>query len=434
MRKVIKTLFLTVLLIIIVGVLLAFDTAPSADEFTQEHVNNAETVQPLLNELRQSLRSRYEAQQINVSKMQASSLAGFIHRAKDKANAKVAFFDKKMVMVLTYEINTVIVPIYINVEITLLEGPGFTVESVKIGSLNMPGEMALDLAEYLTNTYTSSVVATEAIESVRSLAISNNGVQIELQPLDSLLREFKNIETGGSRKDTRILKIRIAHYLRLLDSMNLPPSTNNEGASALSYYLHGAMREAAILSQQGSATLENEAAIIAIAIFAGSRRFTTLIGDLSFAIERIPYASPKPVLKNREDLSLHFVFSAAIKLLSEKGISIALGEFKELMDRGNGGSGYSFVDLAADLSGAHFAELALDPKRAQFVQETMALEANEDLFMVSIEGLEEGLNKAEFNEKYGEVDSAAYKNVVAIINKRINALPISQQAETDIKE
>lgn len=429
MRKAIKIFVLIFLLIIIVSAVLVVDLSPSVDANTPEQVNNADTVQPLIDELRQSLRSRYEAQQINVSDVQANSLAGFIHRAIDSANAQVSFVDKKIIVAGTYQVDTGLFPVYLNIEVNLLEGQGFKVDYVKVGDIRLPGDFALGIAEYVANTYTSSTVATIAIESVSSLAVSNNGVQISLEPLDSLLREFKNIETGGSRQDTRVLKIRIAHYLRFLDGMYVPPAPNDASGPSLSYYLQGAMQEAAVLSQQSSATLENEAAILAVAIYAGSVRFTTLIGDLSFAIDRIPYAFPKPVLNKRQDLSLHFIFSAAIKLLSQKGISIAVGEFKELMDRGNGGSGFSFVDLAADLSGTHFAELALDPKRALKVQEIMATEANENLFMVSIEGLDEGLSKVQFTDQYGTVDSDLYRKVVAEINKRINALPIADEVQ-----
>jgi hypothetical protein len=185
------------------------------------------------------------------------------------------------------------------------------------------------------------------------------------------------------------------------------------------------MKEAHIMSKESSATLENEAAILAITIYAGSPRFVALTGDLSFAIERIPIARPKPVLLNRGDLSLHFIFSAAIKLMSEKGVSVAVGEFKELMDRGKGGSGYSFIDLAADLSGAHFAALAVDPQTAEHLQTVLMHAPNESLFMVATGDLEEGMSKAEFEAKYKKVDSPQYSRVVDIINERIQQLPIN---------
>lgn len=426
MRKAIKIFVLTLLILVIVSVVMLIDLFPSAEANSPSQVDNAEAVQPLIDELRVSLRSRYEAQQINVSDIQANSLAGFISRAINQANAKVSFADNKIIVTLTYKIETGIFPLYINVENVLLAGKGLKLDSVKVGDLRLPGEFALSKAEYLVNIYTSSKVASKAIESVNSIAVDSNGVQINLAPLDGLLREFKNIETGGSGKDTRLLKIRIAHYLRLLDGLYVPPTQNIASDPSLSYYLHAAMKEALVLSEQSSATLENEAVILALAIYAGSPRFTALIGDLSFAIDKLPSASLKPMLLERQDLSLHFIFSAAIKLLSQKGISIAVGEFKELMDRGKGGSGYSFVDLAADLAGSHFAELAVDPLRAQNLQKIIAASANETLFMISISDLDEGLSKTEFADQYGMVDSLAYKKVVMEINRRINALPISQ--------
>jgi hypothetical protein len=427
MRKTIKFILLILLLIIVVFTVLIFDTSPAIQVSSSDQVGNADTVQPLVNELRTSLRSRYDAQEINVSIQQANSLAGFIDRAIENANAEVGFANDRVIIAGTYKIETGLFPLYINIKAVVLEGNEFILEYMTIGDFRLPGALALRIIESLANTYTSSKVATKALETVSFVAVDNDGMQLSLAPLDSLLREFKNIETGGSRTDTRILKIKIAHYLRLLDNMFMPPGVANAKSPSLSIYLHAVMKEAAILSEQSSATLENEAAILALAIYAGSGRFTTLIGDLSFAIEKIPYASPKPVLAGRKDLSLHFIFSAAIKLLSQKGISIAVGEFKELMDRGQGGSGYSFIDLAADLAGAHFADLAVNPQTAKTLQTTMMGSPNENLFMVSIDGLDEGLSKSQFIDQYGEVDSERYKQIVDKINQRINDLAISQE-------
>ena len=175
-----------------------------------------------------------------------------------------------------------------------------------------------------------------------------------------------------------------------------------------------------------SAALENEAAIMALAIYAGHRRFSTLFGDLSIALDPVPTVQAKPLLASRQDLSLHFIFSAAIKLLSEQGISIAVGEFKELMDRGEGGSGYSFVDLAADMAGANFAALAVDPNSAEKLQNIMSLEPNELLFFPSIEGLEEGMSKSQFKQRYTDIESNKYIGVVKNIESRIERLPIGK--------
>jgi hypothetical protein len=428
MRTALKSILLIVFLLALLLTFLLIDFAPLVKADSTAQVNQAETVQPLIDQLRKSVRGRYNSQQISVSKAQAESLAGFVNRAMNQANADFIFQRGQLEIQISYKVNTFMGDTFLNVSALVLEGEGLDIDTVRIGDLALPGNFVLSTAEYLANTYTSSDVATKAIASVQKTAIKPSGIDISLIPLDALLREFKNIETGGSSQDTRLLKIKVAHYLRLLDGMYVPPKHAGAAGPSLAYYLQGVMKEAKVLStqhEQSSATLENEAAIIALTIYAGSPRFATLLGDLSFAIDRIPSARPRPVLANRGDLSLHFLFSAAIKLMSEKGVSIAVGEFKELMDRGTGGSGYSFIDLAADMSGAHFAALAVSPESAQHLQNALAGEVNERFFMVSIEGLEEGMSKAEFTRKYTGVDSERYKQVVALIEQRIANLPIN---------
>lgn len=424
MRKAIKSIFLITVLFVALLLALIFDLSPIVKPNASQQVDNADTVQPLLDQVRNSFRRRYQAQSIEVNSQQANSLAGFLQRAKEQVKADVSFDAQKITIQSSYQVSSVIVDLYLNLDIEIAQGKGVNITQFKVGKLTLPGSWAIATAEYMANTYTQSEVATKAIASVESVVVKPNLLTVNLAPLDGLLREFKNIKTGGSSKDTRLLKIKIAHYLRVLEQLYVPPPKHNERGVSLSYYLHAVMKEAFVMSKQSSATLENEAAIMAITIYAGSPRFVTLIGDLSFAIEHIPTARPKPVLVSRGDLSLHFIFSAAIKLMSQKGVSIAVGEFKELMDRGKGGSGYSFIDLAADMSGAHFAALAVDPKTAKHLQKVLMQAPNESLFMVSIEDLEEGMSKADFVAKYKEVDSLQYNTVVDIINERIQALPI----------
>ncbi len=426
MRKALKSFVIVVVLFFALLLVLLLDLSPNVKPDSGKQVDHAESVQVLFNQVRQSLRKRYSAHAIDVTNKQASSLAGFLQRARDKAAADVGFSAEKMQIQASYRVFEFPLDLYVNVHIEVSQGQGINVTQFHLGKIALPGNWALAKAEALANAYTQSVVATRAINTVEQLEITNTGVTVSLRPMDGLLREFKNIKTGGSNKDTRLLKIRIAHYLRFLNQLYVPPIKHNQQARSLAYYLRALMQEAHIMSQQGSATLENEAAILAITIYAGSPRFATLVGDLSFAIDGVPTAKPKPVLFKRKDLSLHFVFSAAIKLLSEKGVSVAVGEFKELMDRGQGGSGYSFIDLAADLSGANFAALAVNPKTAEQLQQQMRNEVNEQLFMVSTEALEEGLSKQAFENKYTKVDSPAYNTVVDLINQRIKQLPINR--------
>ena len=110
--------------------------------------------------------------------------------------------------------------------------------------------------------------------------------------------------------------------------------------------------------------------------------------------------------------------------MSDRGISYAIGEFKELMDARSGGSGFSFVDLAADRAGVRFAEKATTTAAgARQIQQLMAIEMKEELFFPNIKDLPEGITRAEFEQVYGDVGSDKYVNLVIEIDKCITRLP-----------
>ena len=415
-------------------VVLLIDLSPTVSKDASVQVENAENVSTLIGQLRKSFRNRYQSQQIDISYSQAESLLGFTQRALPNVSSELKLQALNAEIMVSYQLPSYLFSSYVNVSINVVQDNHLHVESVSIGVIKIPGSWALRWAEALANSYTNSEVASKAIQLVAKTEISPDQVIISLNPLDPLLRELKNIKTSGDSNDMQLLRIKTAHYLRVLDSLPSPDDLNLQKKqnkdTSLSYYLHKVMLEAKAMSAKdpqgnsNSATLENEAAIMALSIYAGHRRFSTLFGDLSFAVDPIPTVRRKPVLANRQDLSLHFIFSAAIKLLSEQGISVAVGEFKELMDRGKGGSGYSFIDLTADMAGANFAALAVDPRTAEKIQDIMSSEANEMLFFPSIEGFDEGMNKSKFRQKYTNIESKEYLKVVEEIEKRMGELPI----------
>lgn len=428
--------FIKVSAFVFVGLFLLFvvlliDLSPTVYKNAHAQVENAENVSTLIGQLRKSFRNRYQPQQIDVSYSQAESLLGFTQRALPNVSSELKLTESNAEIMVSYQLPSYFFSPYLNFSIKVIQDSRLHVESVSVGGIRIPGGWALKWAEALANSYTNSEVASKAIQLVAKTEISANQVIISLNPLDSLLRELKNMKTSGDGNEMQLLRIKTAHYLRVLDNLPLTVNTKLKNKdTSLSYYLHQVMLEAKTMSTKdtlgtsNSAILENEAAIMALAIYVGHRRFATLFGDLSFAVDPIPTVQRKPVLAKRQDLSLHFIFSAAIKLLSEQGISVAVGEFKELMDRGKGGSGYSFIDLTADMAGANFAALAVDPRTAEKIQDIMSSEANEFLFFPSIDGFDEGMDKSKFRQKYTNIESREYLTVVKEIEKRMSELPI----------
>jgi uncharacterized protein YpmS len=433
MKRFIKVAALALISLFCLSVILLIDLSPMVAKNAYQQVKNAENVSELIMQLRSSLRNRYQPQQIDISYSQAESLLGFTQRALPNVNSDIKLSEDQAEILISYQFPAYLSSLYVNVSIKVKEASYLDVKSVSIGVITLPGDWALSWVEAFANSYTNSEVATKAIQQVAKTDISPHQVIISLNPLDPLLRELKNIKTSGDGNERQLLKIKIAHYLRLLDSLPLPNDAVMQNKdTSLSYYLHKIMLEAKAMSSQdplgnsNSATLENEAALMALAIYVGHRRFSTLFGDLSFAVDPIPTVRKKPVLATRQELSLHFIFSAAIKLLSEQGISIAVGEFKELMDRGNGGSGYSFIDLTADMAGANFATLAVDPRTAEQIQNIMSSEANESFFFPNIDGFDEGMDKSQFRQKYSDIESIEYLKVLDEIEIRLSKLPVSR--------
>lgn len=423
MRNALTSLLLLLLMLFALLAVLLIDTDARVQVSSSEQVDKADSVIALFEQMRTVIRERQYSHQVSISPAQAHSLAGFLQRARGDTQADVTFSKDSASLKISYFLGTVVTDFYLNAEVKVLSAPGVQIESVQIGNLTLPGNWALAVLEYLVNQRTQSGLASRALEWVTKVDISEAHILLDLAPSEPVLQALKEVKRQPDDLQTKLLKDQIVHYLRFLENVSLVAQLQNK--VSLVYYLSAVMQEASRLSESSDATLQNEAAIMALAIYAGNYRFSRLVGSLSIPVQDIPTAPHPTVLAGRTDLSLHFVYSAAIKLLSEQGFSIAVGEFKELMDRGEGGSGYSFTDLAADLSGAHFAALAVDPQYAKHVQTTILQQPQEATFLPSLQGLDEGLDIKAFTDKYQAVDSPAYQQALELINDRIALLPIS---------
>jgi hypothetical protein len=129
-------------------------------------------------------------------------------------------------------------------------------------------------------------------------------------------------------------------------------------------------------------------------------------------------------LYKRIDLAQHFIGSAAITASVNGQVARALGEDKELSDA-QGGSGFSFIDLAADKAGTRFGEMATSsPESARKIQKEMSTIKDYSDFMPDPRDLPEHMDAAEFKQRYQFIDSPAYHEVSKLIDTRIAATPI----------
>lgn len=196
--------------------------------------------------------------------------------------------------------------------------------------------------------------------------------------------------------------------------------------TSLAFYIGEIFAVAKRASTSGNAIQENRAALWAIAISYGDLRFADLIG-LKIKII-LPYR-PALTLQGRGDLVLHFLYSAILEQVGNVDISYNIGEFKELLDSSTGGSGYSFVDLAADKAGIAFSQrLAADALQARKVQRLLADSRDENVFFPEIGQLPEGLRNGEFEKVIGDIESEVYRQLEVEIDSRIQQLPLYREA------
>lgn len=132
-------------------------------------------------------------------------------------------------------------------------------------------------------------------------------------------------------------------------------------------------------------------------------------------------------LYKRIDLAKHFIGSAAITATVNGQVSKVFGEEKELSDAIDG-SGFSFIDLAADKAGTKLGELATaSPQSARAIQLAMSQINDYQDFMPDPRDLPEHMNADQFKLRYGSVHSKIYQDMVKQIEQRIAAMPLYGQ-------
>lgn len=133
-------------------------------------------------------------------------------------------------------------------------------------------------------------------------------------------------------------------------------------------------------------------------------------------------------LAGRKDLARHFLTSAALAVTGGGFFSDTMGVYKEMADAQKG-SGFSFSDLTADRAGTRFSELATrNAKSAKMLWDVFAGSVQEGDFMPSVKGLPEFMNESAFRTRFGAVGSPAYNRVVQDIEKRISALSLYRRS------
>lgn len=309
---------------------------------------------------------------------------------------------------------------YINVSCILTNGyHGADIESCKVGALRLPGTILLPILEYGLQTFVgrhSLAVWQQIMTNIsfeRNRLTVKNIDSVSIRPaLQATIGEAQNFVAGSER----VRKQDVEAYLKFLSAQSF-------STKSLLAPINVLFTEVSRQTLNGDATRRQQqvsAAVWALTIHFGHTRFGRLLG-----IEGVIEQGPRRTLKGREDLALHFLFSAFLQLNGGTKTAFSIGEIKELIDSNAGGSGFSFSDVVADKAGLIFAEYLTSPGTdLQMASLTLAQADSEDVFMLDISARPDGISEQEFSRRYQSINSPEYKQIMQEISKDIRQLSL----------
>ncbi|WP_129791935.1 hypothetical protein [Sphingosinicella sp. CPCC 101087] len=241
---------------------------------------------------------------------------------------------------------------------------------------------------------------------VRSLSIDEGRVAADLRlPTGSggMARALAglrsgSIDTGGVR----------GAYCRLGELQRRDPQ------SSLAVQVRRAFRGA-----DGEAVADSRAAFVALAMMTVDPEVGGLAGLAPDAVADCAAGGPEIRLARRADLAKHWALSAALAALFGDGAARLAGIWKEKADSGSGGSGFSFVDLAADRSGLLAARRARQPRTAASAAAFLASATEATLLPTPLRALPEGLAERDFAARFGSEQDPRFRSIVRTIDAEL---------------
>jgi hypothetical protein len=299
---------------------------------------------------------------------------------------------------------------------------GLRLAAARIGKLPVPPGLALHALRRALDARLGEELGSQALASVAAVRLSPPQVTVAFD-FDAVGREafFARLReralAGAGTTAREQVYAQLWHLDRAVRRGDLPRT------GSVLPYLEKAVRVAGRISE-GEDREEMRAALYALALYCGDPDFGEQIGvTLKQSLQGMGNGCERTTLAGRDDLKRHFVISAGLYGATASGAAFGVGELKELLDSNEGGSGFSFTDMVADVAGVRFAQALLAAPREQWPAMLAKVGSEADL-IPSLAGLPEGLSDAEFRARFRDVDSPGYAAMVAEIERRVDALPL----------
>ncbi len=274
----------------------------------------------------------------------------------------------------------------------------------RIGAIPLPGPVmrgAIAVTRFAMSRRGIDVPPVDDV--IRTITISNAGIRADIAVPDGV--GFSQA-LGGLQPEPISAQAVGRHYCRIVRLEEAQPTRD---------FAEHVRRTFAGNFDEGRARL------IALAMLTVSPDVAQLVGQKADLTKGCALVRASPTLNKRSDLAKHWALSAALTASLGPDASLAMGIWKEMADSGQGGSGFSYADLAADRGGVMVAQRLEDAARAPAIHKWLSQATQAQLLPIQRLALAEGMSEAEFADRYDSIDSARDKEMVARIDAALSA-------------
>ncbi len=404
--------------------IVALEREPAIEAATVPDAGAARRTRELFREFRALTETDAPASAMRITEDDLDGAIAFAARAVPGLRGDAELTPAALLLTLSWRSPALLGGRWLNLRASVAPSTGgIDLAALSVGPIALPARLVLPTAAMILDLGLGDGLGTVAVNSIDRLMIEDDAVVIGVAMTYAQRKLLALRAKGAVRAAAFSSSVEdVRRYYQALQHADAPP-----GQQSLMPYLRLTIDGAA--SAEGPPLREMQAALFALAIFCGDVRFQNLTGDVVPERRRSdPTACADVRLGGRIDLRRHFVISAALHAASDEGPAFVMGEMKELLDSGRGGSGFSFDDLAADRAGIRFGARLLSADPAAWRDMSAAL-TSEDAVFPDMDSLPSGLSQAEFLRRFGEVDSAPYLAMLEKIDARIARLVFHSSAE-----
>ena len=437
---------LIVILIVVVAAPVAFlfaamDPAPLVPQSPPATTEDAVRAKIFAKRLREAIDPEVGANRVEATQQEIDSFITIASRGVPSVRGDVQVRPNQISIAASVRPPKGTIDKWLNLYVTIIpERDRLHVATIRVGHYDLPPALVLPVAAVFMDVFLGHKAGTIALRSIDRVVVKGEtvdvGIALASGDRESLLnagrKQLRQTKMLGDVDDARA-------YIFAMDDAGAKGRLPTKGSFLP--YLKFVLDLAQVRGQTGDPSIEMRSALMSVAIYCGLPRLESLIGKvIPPEMYEHPFYCSATTMGGRVDLRQHFIVSAALKVASDSGVAFAVGEFKELLDSYSGkgyrssgfsfdaiaaGSGFSFDDIAADLSGIRFAETMLDNADPENVPEALIGKlTDESVIFPNVKDLPSGMSEEVFKSRYGDVESAAYKDMIAEIRRRIDQLPL----------